>query len=100
MELRDQYEAFRRAGAEIIALAVASLSNVNEVHQLIHPPFPLLADPDHRVADAYGVYDLLGDGYAAPSVFVVDSAGYIVWHHVGEGPTDRPNAQIILQHLP
>ena len=60
----------------------------------------MLADPAHRVAEAYGVYDLLGDGLAAPSVFVIDIDGDILWSHIGQSSTDRPSAQTIMEHLP
>ena len=62
--------------------------------------YPMLADPAHQVAEAYGVYNLLRDGLAAPAVFVIDTDGRIVWSHVGRGPGDRPSAQTILEHLP
>ena len=60
----------------------------------------MLADPEHRVAEAYGVYNLLGDGLAAPAVFVIGSDGRIVWSRVRLNPTNRPDAQTILEHLP
>ncbi|GAG35065.1 unnamed protein product [marine sediment metagenome] len=62
--------------------------------------FPLLADPDHAAADAYGVFDLLGDGVATPSAFIVDTDGTIVWSYVGQNAADRPGAETILSHLP
>ena len=60
----------------------------------------MLADPEHRVAEAYGVYNLLGDGLAAPAVFVIDTGGRIVWSYASRDPNDRPGAQTILEHLP
>ena len=58
------------------------------------------ADPDHAAADAYEVFDLLGDGVATPSVFIVDADGYVVWSYVGQHAADRPGADTILSHLP
>lgn len=63
-------------------------------------PFPILADPDHAVAEAYGVYNLLGDGIATPSVFVIDTSGHIVWSYVGQNAADRPSIETILENLP
>jgi peroxiredoxin len=84
-----------------VALAVSSQSAVEDgVQAVINPPYPLLADPDHEVAEAYKVYDLLGDGYAAPSVFVIDTEGDIVWSYVGQSPSDRPSASTILSQIP
>ena len=61
--------------------------------------YPMLADPGHRVAEAYDVYNLLGDQLAAPSVFIIDVNGHIVWSRVGQNSTDRPSAQMILEEL-
>lgn len=100
MELQRNYEAFQEAGAEVVALVVAPLASVDGVRQSTGATYPLLADPTHQVAEAYSVYNLLGDGYAAPAVFVIDTDGSIVWSHVGQHPGDRPGAQAILEHLP
>ncbi|MCS7177887.1 MAG: redoxin domain-containing protein [Anaerolineae bacterium] len=98
MELRDHYGAFQARGAEVVALAVASLEAVEGVRTSVGAPFPILADPDHRVAEMYGVYNLLGDGLAAPAVFVLKN-GSIRWSYVGQSPTDRPPVAEILAHL-
>jgi peroxiredoxin Q/BCP len=100
VELQDHYEEFQNAGVEVVALVVASPSSVDAVQQNIGVYYPVLADPDHQVSDDYGVYNLLGDGVAAPAVFIVDSDGQIVWHYVGANAQDRLGAESILGHLP
>jgi alkyl hydroperoxide reductase subunit AhpC len=62
-------------------------------------PYPVLADTDHAVSSAYGVYNLLSDRRAAPSVFIVDEDGLIVWAYVGQSTIDRPSTQQILDQL-
>ena len=62
--------------------------------------YPILADPDHRVADAYEVYNLLGDNVATPSVFVINKLGQIYWSYIGQNISDRPSNQTILANLP
>ena len=95
------YSAFQEAGAEIVALAVSPLSNIEDgVLDVVDPPYPLLADPEHEVAGAFNVYDLLGTGYAAPSTFVVDTDGAILWSYVGQTRTDRPSATTVLENIP
>ena len=98
--MQSQYETFRASGAEVVALAVASLESVAGWCQSAGIHYPMLADPEHRVAEAYGVYNLLGDGLAAPAVFVVGTDGRIVWSQVSPSFADRPGAQAILEHLP
>jgi alkyl hydroperoxide reductase subunit AhpC len=85
----------------VVALAVAPLSSIDEgVRQLLDLPYPVLADPDHQVAEAFNVYDLLEDGYAAPSVFIIDTDGSVSWSYVGQGSGDRPSVAMILENLP
>jgi peroxiredoxin len=99
--LRDEYQAFQDAGAQVVAVAVAPASTIDSgVRMVIEPPYPLLADPDHQVAEAFNVYDVLGDGLAAPSVFVIDTDGTIVWSYVGQSPGDRPSITVVLKHVP
>ena len=99
MELQYQYEVLQKTGAEVVAVAVASAAAVEEWQQGANAAFPVLADPEHRVSDSYGVYDLLGNGSAAPAAFVIDSDGHVVWSHVGQHIGDRPNLQTILEQL-
>ncbi len=100
MELRDHYREFRAREAEVVALAVNTLEGVEGVQLAVQAPYPLLADPDHQVAEAYGVYNLLGDGLAAPAVFIINADGQLLWSYVGQGIGDRPAATDILAHLP
>lgn len=76
------------------------LAGAEAVAGVTGAPFPFLADPDHAVAEAYGVYNLLGDGIATPSVFVIDTSGRIVWSYVGQNAADRPSIETILENLP
>jgi peroxiredoxin Q/BCP len=99
VELQHTYPRFVEAGVEVFALAVATLESVEGWCQSRGYEFPLLADPDHAVAEAYGVYDLLGYGFAAPAAFVVDTDGHVVWSKVSRG-ADWPSATEILEHLP
>lgn len=54
--IRDAWGDFERAGAEVLGVSVLdehSKARFKEEHDL---PFTLLADPDHAVAEAYGVW--------------------------------------------
>lgn len=99
MELQHRYGEFQARGVEVVALAVAPRESVEGVRSAIGASFPVLADPDHRVAEMYGVYNLLGDGLAAPAVFVLQN-GRILWSYVGQNAVDRPPVDEILKHLP
>jgi peroxiredoxin len=100
VDLQSHYQDFQAHQVEILALAVHDVAGAQRVAQATGASFPLLADPDHAVADAYGVYNLLGDGLATPAVFIVDKSGHIAWSYVSQNASDRPAAQTILDNLP
>jgi peroxiredoxin Q/BCP len=100
VDLQSHYQDFQAHQAEILALAVHDVAGAQRVAQATGAAFPLLADPNHAVADAYGVYNLLGDGVATPAVFIVDRSGRVVWSYVSQNANDRPTSQLILENLP
>ena len=54
-------------------------------------PFPVLYDSEAEVSRQYEVYNLLNDGRAAPSTFVIDKAGVIRWQFIGTSKSHRPS---------
>jgi peroxiredoxin len=93
--LQDYYIRFQEAGAEVVALVVASLESVEGWCQRSAITYPMLADFERQVSKAYGVYNLENNGLAAPSVFIIAPDGHVAWSEIGE-----PSAQTILEHLP
>ena len=100
MDLHRHYPDFQARNTEVVALAVHDRTSAGVVAQVTGAPFPVLADPDHTAAEAYAVYNLLGDGIATPSVFIIDTLGNIVWSYVGQSALDRPSVETILENLP
>lgn len=91
---------FKQKNAEVLALAVQDQASALAAAGTVQAAYQILADPDHRVADAYGVYNRLGDGLAAPAVFIINKSGQIAWSYIGQNVGDRPNNQTILENLP
>jgi peroxiredoxin len=100
VDLHNRYQEFQTLNTEVVALAVHDRASAEAVAQVTGAPFPVLADPDHTAADAYAVYNLLGDGIATPSVFIIDTSGDVVWSYVGQSASDRPGVGVILENLP
>ena len=96
--MRKDYDAIRGLDAEVLAVSNDQLSGAERAIDRLDLGFPVLFDPDARVIGQYGVYDTLNDGYATPSIFVIDKNGDVRWKYVGRHYNDRPtNAQIIAQ---
>lgn len=100
MELQNTYASFQQAGAEVVAVAVTSSQALADWCQRVGLTYPMLADADHAVSEAYGVYNLYGDGLAASAVFVINTDGRIIWQYVGANPADQPGVLTILEHVP
>ena len=98
VELREDYEKFQALGAQILAVSTDDLSQAEYAVERLGLQFPILQDLEGRVSIKYGVFDLLNDGVAAPSTFLLDKDGAIRWQYIGKSKSDRPsNSQIIRQ---
>lgn len=98
-ELQHAYDEFRQRGAEVLAIGVQDVDTAARAAASAQATYPILADADHAVSAAYGVYNTLGDGQVTPAVFVIDRAGAIVWSYIGRSAGDRPVTEDILAHL-
>ena len=85
-----------------MSLAAISTDNSTkglEMAELTGAGFPILSDRDAEVARDYGVYNLLNDSLATPSVFIVTHGGRIEWRYVGKDVSDRPEPDEILAEV-
>jgi len=54
--LRDGYNKLKKAGVEIYGISPDSVQSHQKFTEKYNLPFPLLADPGHKVADKFGVW--------------------------------------------
>ena len=78
--IRDGWGEFARAGATVLGVSPDSVASHQRFRQKHSLPFPLLADTDHAVAEAYGVWvekTNYGRTYQGieRSAFVIDADG-------------------------
>ena len=98
-EFRDAYDIYRERGVEILGVSpddVRSHEKFKTKHEL---PFTLLADPDHKVAEAYGVWgerSFAGKKYMGinRSTFVIDEDGNVARAMLGIKPAGHA-AQVL-----
>jgi peroxiredoxin Q/BCP len=87
--IRDAYGEFERAGAVVLGVSPDSEASHIKFKQKYDLPFTLLADPDHAVAEQYGVWGekkYMGRSYMGVerSTFVIGEDGTVkrVMHRV------------------
>ena len=55
-EFRDAYDTYRAQGIEILGVSPDDIRSHEKFKSKYELPFTLLADPDHKTAEAYGVW--------------------------------------------
>jgi peroxiredoxin Q/BCP len=82
-EFRDNWSAARKAGAVVLGVSPDNISSHVKFKKKFDLPFPLLADPDHAVAERYGVWgekSMYGRKYFGinRTTFLIDEEGRIL----------------------
>jgi thioredoxin-dependent peroxiredoxin len=80
--IRDKYSAFSDRGAVVLGISPDDETSHVKFKEKYRLPFTLLADPDHAVADEYGVWgerNAYGKTYMGieRSTFLIDSDGNV-----------------------
>jgi thioredoxin-dependent peroxiredoxin len=80
--IRDSYDAFEESGAVVLGVSPDAETSHVKFKQKYGLPFTLLADPDHEVAERYGVWKQKtygGRQYwgVERSTFLIDAEGRI-----------------------
>jgi peroxiredoxin Q/BCP len=79
---RDGYLQIKAMGAEVLGVSLDDSASHAEFARKYSLPFPLLADLDGEVAQAYGVLWKLGPlKYAKRQTFLIDPQGRIARHY-------------------
>lgn len=81
-EFRDLQPQIQEAGAVVLGVSPDPVADVKAFHDKFGLSFPLLADEDHQVAEAYGVWKLkkmFGNEFwgVERSTFLIDADGRI-----------------------
>jgi hypothetical protein len=58
--------------------------------------YPVVYDTTTAVTRSWNIFDLNGDGVAAPATFVFGPTGHLVAAHIGAHAGDRPRAEDII----
>ncbi len=79
---RDDYSAYQKSGVTILGVSPDSVKSHIKFKEKYQLPFPLLADEDHQVCNAYGVWGpkkFMGREYEGVlrTTFLINSDGKI-----------------------
>ena len=102
-EFRDAYDVFRDRGAEVLGVSPDTAASHDKFKSKYGLPFTLLADPDHAVAEKYGVWTERNSGGKKSmgikrSTFLIDRDGNVARAMMGIKPAGH--ADEVLAALP
>lgn len=91
----DEIDEFRDVGAQLLAISPQGVASHDEFADKQGGfGFPLLADTDKAIGEAYGIMGPIG--FYRRSVFVIGADGKIVYSHRAiAGLTFRPTAELV-----
>ncbi len=101
--LRDVYGELQERGATVLGVSPDTEASHVKFREKYGLPFPLLADPDHEVAELYGVW-VEKNNYGKKSMgikrstFVIDAEGNVTSAMLGVSPDGH--ADKVLTALP
>ena len=101
-EFRDAYRAYEEKGAVILGVSPDTETAQSKFRSKYSLPFTLLADSEHRVCEAYGVWALkksMGKEHMGVlrTTFLIDGAGKI--SHIFEGVKPEGHSGEVLAAL-
>ena len=97
--MQNDYRAIRDLNAEVLAVSTDNLTRAGYVVDRLGLEFPIMYNPQADIVKEYGVFNLLNDGLATPSTFVIDTQGKIRWKYIGVNIADRPSTRSIIRQL-
>jgi thioredoxin-dependent peroxiredoxin len=100
--IRDRGDEYGAAGATVLGISPDPVAKVKKFHDKRDLNFTLLADADHAVCDAYGVWaqkSMYGKTYmgAQRATFIVDADGMVV--HVIPKASPKTHDDEVLEAL-
>lgn len=101
--LRDAYGEIQERGATVLGVSPDTEASHVTFKAKYGLPFPLLADPEHQVAERYGVW-VEKTAYGKKSMgvkrstFIIDGDGNVAKAMLGVSPDDH--ADVVLAALP
>lgn len=83
-EIDSDLTMYEEIGAQVVAIAVQNEKGAELSDRTVQAHFPILADNDHAVAEAYGVLD---GRLSMPSVFIIDQDQKVTWGRISVIPS-------------
>lgn len=98
-DFRDNYQGLIAKGIVVLGVSVDSEQSHQKFASKYELPFTLIADPDKKIVEAYGVWgekNMYGKKYMGTNrkTFLIDENG-VITHIIAKVDTKNPTAQVL-----
>ncbi len=97
--MQEHYSRFKQIGAELIAISTDLPEKTRMTVDSIGVEFPVLSDVNGSVSESWGIFNLSGNGHAAPALFVFGPSGDELGRQIGFSASDLPGLEEMLQTI-
>jgi peroxiredoxin len=97
--LRESFDTITAAGASIVAIAPDTIEGLTKFTSKESFPFPVAADADGSVFEAYDVTSRLVSLGQQPALFIVNSDGKVSFDAIGAQQWDLISPQRLVEEL-
>lgn len=124
--MRRREAGFGQLGAQVVLVGLGTTEETAAFKSQFDIPFPMIADPEKTLFKAfhlkqastkallslgmalkgvsavfrgYGIGIPKGDVRQLPGVFIIDTAGAIIYSYYAEGPADHPDPDALLKAI-
>ena len=100
MKLQNSKAELDASGVQVLAISTDTLDGPVAFAAREGIEFPILYSArDPSVPEAYGVFNLFGDGLASASIFLIDEQGEVAWKSVGTNYTHQVFPEEIIEQV-
>ena len=96
--LRNDLKRFQHYGGDVLAVSTGSVDFNRGLVAELSLPFHVLSDPDGSILKMLGLYNPY-EKLVGPAVYLLNSAGTVLFMYWGEGPSDIVEDEEILMAM-
>ena len=124
--MRRNKKKFEKAGAQVVLVGMGTPSESAQFAAKFNVPFPIVVDPQKKlyrkfelkqmstlgffspsvalkgvaaIVGGHGIGMPRGNARQLPGVFIINTAGQIIFSHFSSSPADHPDAETIIAAL-
>lgn len=95
--MQENYEEIKNSGSELFAISSENVSRTQKTTEKQGLTYPVLADTNKDVINAYNVLDQSDETIARPAAYIISQYGTVAWKSIDSYANRVPTATILTE---